>query len=148
MNRFAVEQAAAFALPLAVPVPGDDTREQRNWAVRFSEELPPGWNSERVGSIANRAAEVAVEHACVERGIHDLDARAHRPAVRLVAVDERHVLVNVTTLRVAADRADTCLVAAGAALRALEAEAAIADLQGIPRSAWRLLLGDPSGARG
>jgi hypothetical protein len=56
-------------------------------------------------------------------------------------VDVRHVIVNITTVRLEDDDAHSWLVAASVALRAFDRWIPIEDIQGIPRRFWRLLSG-------
>lgn len=64
--------------------------------------------------------------------------------MRVAAIDELHVVVGVSTIKLERDEAHAYLVAASAALRRLERTTPIDDIQGIPRRFWRLMLG-PTG---
>jgi len=64
------------------------------------------------------------------------------PIVRVIVVDERHLIVNVCTVRLEEDDAHDYLVAASSALAALDMEIPLDDIQGIPRRFWRALIGE------
>ena len=76
-----------------------------------------------------------------DRGFDGEGGSAHVPVVHVLGIDERHVVVIICTINLEEDDAHSYLVAASAALRALEAVTPIEDIQGIPRRFWRLVLG-------
>lgn len=141
MERASIERLTAHATPNRMPIEGDGRREQMNWVVRSVEDIPIGFQPEEASRSLSAAAEAVVADARTARGLPaHLDSG--RPTVRLVLVDEHHLIVTVATLRQAEDQAHEYLVAASAALSALDKRLAIDDIQGIPRRFWRLLVGE------
>lgn len=137
-----VEKIAAHATPARMPAEGDDRREQRNWVVRVSDELPDGWTPERGSVVLTQEADSAVRAARAARGLGAEDSDAYRAIVRLMLIDARHLVVNVNTIKLEEDDSHAYLVAASAALRALDSEVAIEEIQGIPRRYWRAVIGE------
>lgn len=140
IDSVVMERLAAHSTPSRLPVTGDPKREQRSWVVRLVRDLPRNWSAERVSGRLGKDAESAVVAARAVRGMSaPVDAI---PIVRLVVVDERHVIVNVSTVRLEEDDAHDYLVAASGALAALDMELPLDDIQGIPRRFWRVVIGE------
>ena len=135
-----IERLAAHATPSRLPVAGDPKREQRSWVVRLVRDLPRNWNAEQASDRLSKDAESAVVAARTVRGMSA--AVDVIPIVRVVVVDERHVIVNVSTVRLEEDNAHDYLVAASGALAALDVELPVDDIQGIPRRFWRVVIGE------
>jgi hypothetical protein len=140
MNTSFMEQLAALSTPARLAVEGDSDREQRNWVVRLVGDLPGGPVSAAIVSEVDHAAKAAVREARAARELDPASIEA-QPTVHIKAVDPRHVVVNVTTIRLEKDDAHAYLVGACAALRALETSIPVEDIQGIPRRFWGLLVG-------
>ena len=135
-----IEQLAAYSTPSRLPVAGDPMREQRSWVVRLVRDIPQNWMAEHASDRLSKTAESAVVAARTARGLSaTVDVI---PIVRVVVVDERHVIVNVSTVKLEEDDAHDYLVAASGALAALDVELPLDDIQGIPRRFWRVLIGD------
>ena len=131
-----VEQLTVFAVPAARE---DNAGAHRNWVVRFRDAVPDEWSAPGTETSLNSAAQDAVRRALEARGVsHDRDAA---PVVRVIPIDRLRAAVCVRTARVANDLFAMHLVAASAALRALDRIETIEDIQGIPAPFWRLLLG-------
>jgi hypothetical protein len=64
-----------------------------------------------------------------------------RVAIRLHAIDARHLIVSIGTVRLERDDAHAWLVSASAALKSLHEQEPVEDIQGIPRPYWRVLVG-------
>jgi hypothetical protein len=141
MEQVAIERITASATPKRLPIDGDDTREQRNWAVRHA-PVPAGWNLDEESARLTEAAAAAVAKARATRGLDARGADLHRPAVGLLPIDERHSILNVRTVVLPQDAAHEYLVAASAALATFDTRVPIEDVQGIPRRFWRLLIGE------
>lgn len=141
MDAMIIEQFVAHCTPSRLPVPGEEDREHRNWIVRLAADLPEQWNSEDASVILTKAAVSAVRDAREARGLQVGDQDPHTPIARALSLDARHVVVIVTTIKLEEDDAHEYLVAASAALRALEAINPIDDIQGIPRRFWRIVIG-------
>lgn len=141
MDRTSIEQLTAYSRPSRLPIEGDERREQRNWIVRHAEDLPAEFNPDDVSRALSTEAASAIAKARAARGLAAQDLGPHLPVVRLVLVDERHLVVNVSTIKQEEDVAHEYLVAASAALSILDERVPIEDIQGIPRRFWRLLLG-------
>jgi hypothetical protein len=90
----------------------------------------------------SREAASAVRDARIARGLAAEGEGLIVPSVRVVLLDERHVIVNISTMRLEEDDAHAWLVAASAALKALDTSVPIDDIQGIPRRFWRLIVGE------
>jgi hypothetical protein len=138
----AIEQLTAFALPNPLPIEGDDRREQRSWVVRHAKDVPAEFEYEDVSKDLSSEAVAAVTKARADRGLTHENLGPHKPVIRLVRVDERHVVINIATIRQEEDDAHEYLIAASRALSVLEKGEPIEDIQGIPRRFWRLLLGE------
>lgn len=139
MDTNTIERLAANAAPNRLPVDGDPEQEQRNWVVRLAAELPRGWDANVAAEVlASRAVE-AVRDARAQRG--QSSEALTQPMVMLTRIDERHLIVSVRTERLERDEAHAWLVAASAALRALERTLRVEEIQGFPRRFWRLVLG-------
>jgi hypothetical protein len=123
-------------------IEGDERREQRNWIVRHAEDLPAEFNRDDVSRALSGEAVSAVAKARAGRGLVAQELGVHSPVVRLILVDERHLVVNVTTIKQEQDDAHEYLVAASAVLSILDKMVPIEDIQGIPRRFWRLLVGE------
>lgn len=136
MNPVAIEQLVAHAAPSRLPVSTDDDREQRNWVIRLAADLADPWNADDASTALTNRAASAVHEARKARGIAPDDGGEHVPIVRLVPIDGRHLVMNVTTIKLEHDDAHAYLVAASAALRALDEMNSIDDIQGIPRRFW------------
>jgi hypothetical protein len=141
MDSLVVDQLTAHATPNRLPVQGDDRREQRNWVVRLSADLPDEWSPEKASALLSEEAASAVRKAKAARGLTVEETVPHVPSVRVLPVDTRHVVVNISTFRLEEDEMHAYLVAASAALRDLDAATPIDDIQGIPRRFWRLVIG-------
>lgn len=141
MDSKAIERLTAHAAPQRLPLDGDETREHRNWVIRLAQPVAGGLNSNELSVILSRDAASAVAEALNERGLASAGNSIYAPTVRVVVIDELHVVLNVSTIRLEQDEAHAYLVAASAALRGLERTAAIEDIQGIPRRFWRLVVG-------
>lgn len=142
MERISIEQLTAYSAPTRLPIAGDDRRDQRNWIVRHAEDLPGGFEPDEEAALLSREAAPAVAKARADRGLSIQDIGPHFPMVSLVPVDERHLMVSVTTIKLDEDEAHEYLVAASAALSSLDKRVPIEDIQGIPRRFWRLLVGE------
>jgi hypothetical protein len=142
MIRISIEQLTACSTPSRLPIEGDEQREQRNWIVRHAEDLPVEFDPDDVSRALSREAESAVAKARAARGLAAQDLGPHVPIVKLISVDERHLVVTVTTIKQEQDKAHEYLVAASAILSLLDKSVPIEDLQGIPRRFWRLLVGE------
>jgi hypothetical protein len=141
MNRVLIEQLAGYSTPLRIPIDGDNRREQRNWIVRHA-RVPVGFNPDAESVWLSKEAALAIANARAARGLPVQDLEPHVPLVSLMLVDDRHLVVTVTTIRLEDDEAHEYLVAASAALSVLDKRAPIEDIQGIPRRFWRFLLGE------
>lgn len=141
MDAMVIEQIVAHCTPSRLPVPGEEGREHRIWIVRLAADLPERWNPEDVSAVLTEAAASAVRDAREARGLQVDDQDSHTPVARVLYLDALHVIVNVTTIKLEEDDAHEYLVAASAALRALEATNPIDDIQGIPRRFWRIVIG-------
>lgn len=140
MDSVLMERLAGSSAPTRIPVPGERQREQRSWVVRLVRDLPSEWMPEHASVRLNKKAESAVVAARTVRGLSaTLEVI---PVVRVAVVDERHVIVSITTVRLEEDDAHDYLVAASAALAALDVELPLDDIQGIPRRFWRVLIGE------
>jgi hypothetical protein len=140
MNTSAIERLTAHFMPHPLLVEGDTAREQRHWVVRITDRLPADWNAEATSEQLNCNAVSAVRDARSARGL-ELREGPCVPQVRAVLIDEQHVLVSITSVKLEKDDAHAWLVAASAALRTLEKSLPVDDIQGIPRRFWRLVLG-------
>jgi hypothetical protein len=140
MNTSTIERLTAHSMPHPLLVEGDTSREQRHWVVRIADRLPADWNAEATSEQLNCDAVSAVRDARSARGL-ELRGGPFVPQVRAVLIDEQHVLVSITSVKLEKDDAHAWLVAASAALRTLEKSLPVDDIQGIPRRFWRLVLG-------
>jgi hypothetical protein len=134
-----VAVVAAYSTPVPLPVDDDERLEQRMWAIRLSSDVSPGWNTEEVAAGLDKQATSALRTAHSERDLRYEDIGL--PTIRVLLVDPRHLFLNITTPRMDRDAAESDLVAACAALRALEQIVPIEDVQGIPRRYWRIFMG-------
>jgi len=135
-----MERLAAYSTPSRLPVAGDPTREQRSWVVRLVRELPQNWMAEQASDRLSKKAVSAVLAARAARGQSATSDVI--PSVLVVVVDERHMIVNISTVKLEEDDAHDYLVAASGALSALDVELPLDDIQGIPRRFWRVLIGE------
>jgi hypothetical protein len=134
------EHLTAQATPGRVAVPGRADEEQRDWVVRLTTEIPRHWDMGSMRRTLVARATTAVQQACLERGLVDVD-RLAKIDVELILIDEKHLVVSVRTIALEKDEVHAWLVAGSAALRALEEVVPLDDLQGLPRRLWRLVLG-------
>jgi hypothetical protein len=140
MDLVLMERLAAYSTPSRLPVEGYLKREQRSWVVRLVRDLPQNWMAEQASDRLSKEAEIAVVTARTMRGLSaTVDVI---PSVRVVVMDERHVIVIVSTVKLEEDDAHDYLVAASGALVALDVELPLDDIQGIPRRFWRVLIGE------
>jgi len=137
MDVTQIEKLVAYLVPGRLPLPAPGV-EQRNWVIRLSTDCPTAWNTEDVSALLTQRATAVFQEARDARGA---PFDAHVPLIKLLAVDERHVIMTVTTKRLEEDDVHEYLIAASAGLRALDESAPIDDIQGIPRRFWRILLG-------
>lgn len=144
MDTSMIERLTAHSAPTRLPIEGDPNREQRNWIVRLASDLPARL-AEDVGRTLAAAASAAVREARTARHVDQAAAEAVVD-VRLSSIDERHLIVSITTVRLDRDDAHAWLVAASASLRALESSVPLEDIQGIPRRFWKLVVGAEGGA--
>lgn len=141
MKSALIEQLAAHSTPSRLPVQAEERREQRNWVVRLAMDPAETWNVVEASAVVTRKAASAIREACEARGLSFDNQGPYDPVVRLVPIDARHVVMNITTIKLEEDEAHAYLVAASAALRALDELTPIDDIQGIPRRFWGLLIG-------
>jgi len=141
MDTVAIERLTAHSAPARLPVEGEDAREQRNWAIRLASGLPEGWNPNEMSAHVSREAAGAVRAARTARGLAVDDDDLNVVTARVLPLDERHVIVNISTIRLEEDDVHAWLVAASAALTALDRYVPIDDIQGIPRRFWSLVVG-------
>lgn len=85
----------------------------------------------------NREISAAIAKARDERA---LPIEAGDPFAELAWVDELHIVLTITSVRLENDEAHEYLIAASAALTALHTAWPIDDIQGIPIRYWRLLI--------
>lgn len=139
MDDKAIERLAANSSPLRLVVDADT--ERRDWVVRFADTCSNDASSSDVVARTRAAAGSAVHGALVAR---NLPAGAPEDVVTIAirSIGNQHAVVSITTRRMDEEGAHASLVAAGAALRELDASHAIDDLQGIPRRYWRSLVGE------
>jgi hypothetical protein len=135
----AMEWITAHSTPSRLPVADDPKREQRNWVVRLEEALPRNYAVEQVSDRLSTEAVSAVASARTARGMPGTGDVI--PIVRVIVVDERHVIENISTVKLEQDDAHDYLVAASAALAALDSRLRVDDIQGIPRRFWRAMIG-------
>ena len=140
MDTIMIERLTGHSTPTRLPVEGNSGREERNWAVRLTGNLPTGRGTDDLVAKVTEAAIAAVREARTARGL-DPAAKEGEVSVRIHAVDARHAIVGITTVRLDKDDAHAWLVAASAALRALDGSVPVEDIQGIPRRFWKLLVG-------
>jgi hypothetical protein len=140
-----IGRLAAYATPIGLSASPDERQEQRNWIVRFAADLPETWNADEAAARLTEKAAAQVHAAREARGLPP-DAPGQAPVVRLLPVDARHLVVSIVTIKQQDDDAHAYLVAASAALRALDEMNAIDDIQGFPRRYWEILIGPPDGA--
>ena len=141
MNAIQIGQIVAHSVPSRLPASPNENREQRNWVVRLVEELPNGWNADETASRLTEKAAQAITAAREARRLSVDDQERHAPVVRIWGIDDRHLVMNVITIRLEEDDAHSYLVAASTALGALDEVTPIDDIQGIPRRFWGALLG-------
>lgn len=140
MSATRIGRLAAYSTPIGLSVSPEEHREQRNWVVRFSADLTDTWNADEAAARLTEKAAAEVHAAREGRGLPP-DARRHAPVVRLLPVDSRHLVVTIVTIKQEDDDAHAYLVAASAALLALDQMNAIDDIQGYPRRFWEILIG-------
>lgn len=139
-----VETITAYAVPSRAPS-SNASMDRRSWILRFRAPIA---HSLDLDGTSLALTDAAVSAVCEARKVRSLglDAElAHAPVVRIVALAERHAVMSVETVRLESDEAHEYLVAAVAALGAIEKIAAVEDIQGIPRQFWRHLIGSASG---
>jgi len=141
LETITFERLAASSVPVRTPA-DDESRERRHWIVRLAGDVRPEWNQEQSSVTLTRAAAAAVAAARSRRGLAPLPL--HGPFVNLSPMGSRHIVVSVETVRLESDDAHEYLVAGAAALQALDREAPIEEIQGIPRSFWSHLLAKPA----
>ncbi len=133
------EHLAAYATPTGLPTKLPN-RDARHWIVRTkSAAAYPTLIAQHGAEIARRT-KAAVASARAEMGLPPNEE--HAPDVELISMGGHHLVVRITTVELAMDTEHGYLVAAVAALGALEESVPIDDIQGIPRRYWRLLLGE------
>jgi hypothetical protein len=140
MDSRLIEQIAAYSVPNRLPIENDEQREQRNWAIRLVEDLPDEWDAESESARLSEAARSAVAAAQAARGL-PVSNVTNQPTVRVMLVDGRHLIARIETIKLENDDAHAYLVAASAALIALNSTTPIEEIQGIPRRFWRIVLG-------
>lgn len=142
MDQEIIEQLAAFSVPNPLPSASGGRYDQRNWVIRLEQDLPTTWRLDESSALLGQAARLSVARARAERGLPIQDAGPHVPIIGLLPIDARHLVLKVSTIRLKEDDTYAYLVAAVAALMALDKEKRIEDIQGIPRRFWRVLIGE------
>lgn len=135
-----LEQLTAYAAPIRLPVGSSGDREQRSWVVRFTSSLPADLDPVELSRELARAAVAMVREALAERGL-PVDGEQGMVGVKLLPFGDQYAVIVITTIRLERDEAEAYLVAASAVLTALDRIAKLADIQGIPRRYWRMLIG-------
>lgn len=140
MTAMSIEQLTAFATPNPLPVHLSEHLEQRNWVVRLAVDSAEAWCLDEAASLLTATATAAVRAARDARGLATAGS-TYTPVVRLIRIDRRHVVVSIMTAKLEDHDAHAYLVAASAALSALDELSAIDDIQGLPRRFWTSLVG-------
>ena len=137
MDRDAVKRIAASSMPGRIAVDEDPSLEARYWILRFARI--PEKRLDELTIVVQRAARGAVCAAREERRL-DPAAAAGRVEVSLHLVDQTHLIIEVVTTCLERDDAHAWLVAASAAIDAIDQTSDVEELQGFPRPYWPLLL--------
>ena len=139
MDKKFVEQLTAFSSPMILPLVEDPSKGQQNWVVRLMLDLPDN-AIEEISTNLEAAARTAILNAHRESGAED-ESVEPQISIKLGQIDQRHLVIGITTLRRDTTAVHSWLLSASAAMSALEKQFPIDDIQGIPRRFWTLLLG-------
>jgi hypothetical protein len=141
MDSSAVEQLVAYSAPNRLPVDGEGEFEQRNWIVRTAVDVPESWDLAEAAKVLTSDAVAEVRGAAAARGVEGSDRERQHVVVNLIRLDRQHLIVRIKSVRLEKDELYVYLIAASRALRTLEAQYPIDDIQGYPRAYWRMVLG-------
>jgi len=145
MNVSLIALLIAHSTPVRLPASSAPHRDERFWVVRLANDVSDAWNTNEAAARLTEKAVDSVNSAREATGLAR-DAPGDAPVVRLVPISSRHLVISIVTVRLEDDAANAYLVAASAALVALDEMNAVEDIQGLPRVCWRELIG-PSEAR-
>jgi hypothetical protein len=141
MDSSAVEQLVAYSAPNRLPVDGEGEFELRNWIVRTAMDVPESWDLAEAAKVLTSDAVAEVRGAAAARGLEGSDRERQHVVVNLIRLDRQHLIVRIKSVRLEKDELYVYLIAASRALRTLEAQHPIDDIQGYPRAYWRMVLG-------
>ena len=135
-----LESLTGYSAPMRLPDGTSGIWEQRCWVVRFTSPFPGDRDQEEISRELERIAVGSVRDAREARGL-PVDVEEGVVRVKLRPFGDQYAVVVITTIRLERDDAEAYLVAASNVLIALDRITRLADIQGIPRRYWRLLVG-------